>query len=262
MTPRTTPSPLDVPADFAGIPKLAQHLCFALYSAGGLMTKLYRPLLEPLGLTYPQYLAMLALWIRFGLRRLGLKLEPWQLNVIAGTVMGSAIAGMHYTGMMAARFVPPPGLQLDDNVSQPLVMAIAVAVATSTITSLVVAVELVLPGRSDVPLALHAGRAYYTELLEAGVRIHEMQHAVMHAKTAVIDGVFSTVGSSNLDWLSFVANNELNVIVLGEAFGAEMQAQFDKDRAHSETVSLDAWRERALHLRALEGLGRLLERWL
>ena len=62
MTPRTTPSPLDVPADFAGIPKLAQHLCFALYSASGLMTKLYRPLLEPLGLTYPQYLAMLALW--------------------------------------------------------------------------------------------------------------------------------------------------------------------------------------------------------
>ncbi|SDA53128.1 MarR family winged helix-turn-helix transcriptional regulator [Mesorhizobium qingshengii] len=62
MTTRTTLSPLDVPADFAGIPKLAQHLCFALYSASGLMTKLYRPLLEPLGLTYPQYLAMLALW--------------------------------------------------------------------------------------------------------------------------------------------------------------------------------------------------------
>lgn len=62
MTTRTIPSPLDVPADFAGIPKLAQHLCFALYSASGLMTRLYRPLLEPLGLTYPQYLTMLALW--------------------------------------------------------------------------------------------------------------------------------------------------------------------------------------------------------
>jgi DNA-binding MarR family transcriptional regulator len=62
MTTRTTPSRLDVPADSAGIPKLAQHLCFALYSASGLMTRLYRPLLEPLGLTYPQYLTMLALW--------------------------------------------------------------------------------------------------------------------------------------------------------------------------------------------------------
>ena len=64
MTTRTIPSPLDVPADFAGIPKLDQHLCFALYSASGLMTRLYRPLLEPLGLTYPQYLTMLALWER------------------------------------------------------------------------------------------------------------------------------------------------------------------------------------------------------
>lgn len=125
-----------------------------------------------------------------------------------------------------------------------------------------VTVELVLPGRSDVSIALHAGRSYYTELLEAGVRIHEMQHAIMHAKTAVIDGVFSTVGSSNLDWLSFVANNELNVIVLGEDFGAEMNALFERDRAESREVTLEAWRKRPLHLRLMETLGRLVERWL
>ncbi|HEX5736961.1 MAG TPA: phospholipase D-like domain-containing protein, partial [Hydrogenophaga sp.] len=125
-----------------------------------------------------------------------------------------------------------------------------------------VVVELVLPGRSDSSLALHAGRSYYTDLLEAGVQIHEMQHAIMHAKTAVIDGVFSTVGSSNLDWLSFVTNNELNVIVLGEDFGAEMNALFEQDRADSKPVTLEAWRQRALHLRLMEGLGRLVERWL
>ena len=125
-----------------------------------------------------------------------------------------------------------------------------------------VVVELVLPGRSDSSLALHAGRSYYTDLLEAGVRIHEMQHAIMHAKTAVIDGVFSTVGSSNLDWLSFVTNNELNVIVLGEDFGAEMNAQFEQDRAASNPVTLEAWRQRSLHLRLLEGMSRLIERWL
>ncbi|PWJ91512.1 DNA-binding MarR family transcriptional regulator [Mesorhizobium loti] len=62
MTTKQTSDVIDVPADFAGIPKLDQHLCFALYSASGLMTRLYRPLLEPLGLTYPQYLTMLALW--------------------------------------------------------------------------------------------------------------------------------------------------------------------------------------------------------
>ena len=62
MTTKQTSDVIDVPAGFAGIPKLDQHLCFALYSASGLMTRLYRPLLEPLGLTYPQYLTMLALW--------------------------------------------------------------------------------------------------------------------------------------------------------------------------------------------------------
>ncbi|RUW59729.1 MarR family transcriptional regulator [Mesorhizobium sp. M7A.F.Ca.US.008.03.1.1] len=62
MTTKQTSDVIDVPADFAGIPKLDDQICFALYSASGLMTKLYRPLLEPLGLTYPQYLAMMALW--------------------------------------------------------------------------------------------------------------------------------------------------------------------------------------------------------
>lgn len=125
-----------------------------------------------------------------------------------------------------------------------------------------VVVELVLPGRSDSSLVLHAGRSYYTALLEAGVHIHEMQHAIMHAKTAVIDGVFSTVGSSNLDWLSFVANNELNVIVLGDDFGLEMNALFEQDRAASRPVLLEDWHQRALHLRLMERVGRLIERWL
>lgn len=65
MTTNTTKSASDVRAEAAGtigVPRLDQQLCFALYSASGLMTRLYRPLLEPLGLTYPQYLTMLALW--------------------------------------------------------------------------------------------------------------------------------------------------------------------------------------------------------
>ncbi|MGX5652396.1 cardiolipin synthase B [Hydrogenophaga sp. YM1] len=125
-----------------------------------------------------------------------------------------------------------------------------------------VSVELVLPGRSDSSLVLHAGRSYYTQLLQAGVRIFEMDQAVMHAKTAVIDGVFSTVGSSNLDWISFVANNELNVIVLGEEFGGQMNALFERDRQASRAVTLEAWERRGLGGRLMEGVGRLLERWL
>ncbi|TPK82223.1 MULTISPECIES: MarR family winged helix-turn-helix transcriptional regulator [unclassified Mesorhizobium] len=67
MTTKVETRAKHVPADAAGaipVPRLDQQLCFALYSASGLMTKVYRPLLEPLGLTYPQYLAMLALWER------------------------------------------------------------------------------------------------------------------------------------------------------------------------------------------------------
>lgn len=64
MTAETTTTSTHAPAQFAGVAKLDQQLCFALYSASGLMTRLYRPLLDPLGLTYPQYLAMLALWER------------------------------------------------------------------------------------------------------------------------------------------------------------------------------------------------------
>ncbi len=125
-----------------------------------------------------------------------------------------------------------------------------------------VTVEMVLPGRSDSRLAFHAGRSYYDDLLSSGVRIYQMEHALMHAKTAVIDGVFSTVGSSNLDWLSFVANSELNVIVLGDDFGDEMNALFERDREASEPITLEQWRRRGLDDRTMEVLGRLMERML
>jgi cardiolipin synthase A/B len=125
-----------------------------------------------------------------------------------------------------------------------------------------VKVELLLPGRSDFALILHAGRSYYTRMLECGIQLYEMETAVMHAKTAVIDGVFSTVGSSNLDWRSLVSNNELNVIVLGEDFGAQLEALFDKDRAASVKIDARQWRQRGLQQRALELVGRAAERWL
>ncbi len=125
-----------------------------------------------------------------------------------------------------------------------------------------VSVELVLPGKSDSTLVLHAGRAYYAELLDAGVRIYEMEHALMHAKTAVIDGVFSTVGSSNLDWRSLVHNHELNVIVLGDDFGREMAAMFQRDRDASLAIEAATWSQRPWSRRALEHAGRAAERWL
>lgn len=123
-------------------------------------------------------------------------------------------------------------------------------------------VQLVLPGRSDFSFVLHAGRSYYQELLDAGVRIYEIKDAVMHAKTAVIDGVWSTVGSSNLDWRSIVANNELNVIVIGDDFGQELEALFARDVSKAQAIEAGAWRKREWTQRLKEKVGRLAERLL
>jgi cardiolipin synthase len=120
-------------------------------------------------------------------------------------------------------------------------------------------VRLVLPGRTDVTMVKHAARSYYDRMLRSGVKIHEMHHAVMHAKTAVIDGVFSSVGSSNLDGRSIDGNHELDVVVLGEEFGAEMEQLFESDLRASIQIDLPAWRQRGLLSRLYEFVGRVLE---
>ncbi len=122
-------------------------------------------------------------------------------------------------------------------------------------------VQLVLPSRSDFMPVIHAGRARYGQLLEAGVKIHEFQTAVLHAKTAVVDGVWSTVGSSNMDYRSFASNNEINVVVLGEDFGSGMQQLFRRDVDASQAITAEDWRHRDLGERMKQGLARLFERW-
>lgn len=123
-------------------------------------------------------------------------------------------------------------------------------------------VRLLLPGKSDSALVLYASRSYYDELLASGVKIHERQDALLHAKTALIDGVWSTVGSTNLDWRSFLNNQEINAVVLGQDFGAQMQALFEKDLASSKPVTLEAWRKRSIGARIKEKMARLWARWL
>ena len=125
-----------------------------------------------------------------------------------------------------------------------------------------VEVRLILPGQSDSDVTFYAGRAHYAELLRAGVNIHERRGAVLHSKTAIIDGVWSCVGSSNLDWRSFVDNDEVNAVILGREFAAQMIAMFAKDLAASETIELTDWEKRSLLLRLKEWGASLLQRWL
>ncbi|HYD80458.1 MAG TPA: cardiolipin synthase [Paucimonas sp.] len=123
-------------------------------------------------------------------------------------------------------------------------------------------VRLLLPGFSDYAITFHAGRSYYGELLRAGVRIHERRDALLHAKTVVIDGVWSTVGSSNIDLRSFLHNNELNVVVLGSDFAQQMQRMFRADLESSVAIDLPSWERRGPLARIKERLARLWEYWL
>ncbi|MGH8718889.1 MAG: cardiolipin synthase [Burkholderiales bacterium] len=123
-------------------------------------------------------------------------------------------------------------------------------------------VELILPSYSDFWAVFHAGRAHYAELLEAGVKIYERQDALLHSKTIVIDDVWATVGSSNLDWRSFLHNDEVNAIVLSAGFAKEMEAMFARDLAKSKEITLDAWRKRGLDVRAKEWAAQIWEYWL
>ncbi len=125
-----------------------------------------------------------------------------------------------------------------------------------------VVVRLILPGQTDSWLVFHAGRGYYERLLRAGVRIFERRGVVLHSKTALVDGVWATVGSTNLDWRSFLHNHELNAVVLGAEFGAQVQAMFDADLAGSDEITLARWRQRPLSWRAKEVFARLWEYWL
>jgi cardiolipin synthase len=113
-------------------------------------------------------------------------------------------------------------------------------------------VRLVLPGFSDFWLPLAAARAHYDTLLEAGVRIFERHDALLHAKTAVIDDVWSSVGSSNIDWRSFVHNFEADVVVIDPSFAVEMERLFRRDQAAAEEVMLDRWRQRGVAARFKE----------
>lgn len=123
-------------------------------------------------------------------------------------------------------------------------------------------VQLILPGKSDSWLVFHAGRSHYAELLDAGVRIYERRDTVLHAKTASIDGAWATVGSTNLDWRSYLLNDELNAVILGTDFSRQMEAMFDKDREASVQIDPKRWRRRSPWNHVEEWVARRFERWL
>jgi len=123
-------------------------------------------------------------------------------------------------------------------------------------------VKILLPGVTDSKLALYAQRYYYSGLLKAGVKIYEHNSSLLHAKTAVIDKVWSTVGSTNMDYLSLLNNDEVNAVILSRDFASEMEKMFDRDLKNSRQILWEDWKNRPLLPRVRSWFVNLFNRWL
>jgi len=124
-------------------------------------------------------------------------------------------------------------------------------------------VKIIVPGTSDSGLVFYAGRSYYTNLLRSGVKLYERRgDAMLHAKTAVIDSIWSTVGSTNMDFMSFLRNDEVNAVILSRDFATQMEAMFEEDIRESNQVHLEEWKKRPLTDRVKEWSTRLIGYWL
>jgi cardiolipin synthase len=123
-------------------------------------------------------------------------------------------------------------------------------------------VKILLPGTTDSQLALHAQRSSYSGLLKSGVKLYEHSTSLLHAKTAVIDRVWSTVGSTNMDNMSMLTNDEVNAVILNQEFAVEMENMFVRDLADSRQIQWEEWKQRPLPLRIKEWFIHLFARWL
>ncbi len=120
-----------------------------------------------------------------------------------------------------------------------------------------VRVRVLLPGRNNHPVAGLAARRIYQPLLDAGAEIYEWSGVMLHAKTAVVDGLVTLVGSSNLDPLSLRRNYELNALVADPEAGRAMSEVFASDLEKALRVESAEWRRRPLRARAAESIARL-----
>ena len=109
-------------------------------------------------------------------------------------------------------------------------------------------VRLLVPGTSDIPAVAAVSRAGYRPLLEAGVRVFEWNGSMLHAKTAVADGRWARVGSSNLNLASWIGNCELDIAIEDETFARCMETQYETDLSNATEIVLKLprrWRKAA-----------------
>ncbi len=113
-------------------------------------------------------------------------------------------------------------------------------------------VQVLLPEDSNHVTADWLARRHFWDLLEAGVRIFRYRHIMIHSKTATIDGVWSTVGTANIDRYSMLGNYETNVEVYSEPLAAQMERMFELDKTNASEITLEEWENRPLPAKVVE----------
>jgi cardiolipin synthase len=123
-------------------------------------------------------------------------------------------------------------------------------------------VRLLVPGKSDVPAASYAGRAFFSRLLKAGVKLYTYMGEMLHAKTYLFDQCWSLIGSTNLDYQSLMYNDEGNVGILDQEFASKMSMIFEDDLKNSVRIEKDRWHSRPLSDKIKEHLSALFRKRL
>ena len=126
-----------------------------------------------------------------------------------------------------------------------------------------VRMRILVPGSHiDKRFVRTAGRAAYDALLDAEIEIYEYRATMLHAKTMVVDGVWSSAGTVNFDNRSFQLHDEVTLCVWSERFAQQLTEQFDADLERSERIDPDLWRKRTVRQRVSEGASKLARREL
>jgi cardiolipin synthase len=174
--------------------------------------------------------------------------SPTTGSTPAERFLALSISGARKTLYIANSYFVP-----DDDLRRMLVRAVKRGVDVRVLT---------VSKKTDVKTTWYAGRYRYEELLRAGVKLYEYQPTMLHSKTLVVDGMWSSVGSMNFDNRSMAFNNESNLVVLDTAFGARMDATFLDDLRFSTQITLEALQRRSIWAKMLEAGASLLSRLL
>jgi cardiolipin synthase len=125
-----------------------------------------------------------------------------------------------------------------------------------------VAVSVVVPEKSDLKSVMYASHHVYGALLRAGVRVFEWRERMLHAKTAVVDSVWATIGSYNLDARSLFHNLEVTLCIVDRAFASGLRAQIEHDAAQSREILLEDWKKRPWWRKVVEWFFFQFRHWL